>query len=239
MLGNVSSSRSLVALYGFTMRWNAQHVQGDSRHLMFAFYNQIIPKRAPPHGAPITQLAPITLRQEDGWLLSTDDWDRPFPTIAPYASWPGDKTKASWFSDSYMAHVARAYTAGNMGTGLSVAGRTSTAPVEIVEPACTVEACVPRSAGTRSLVLHEVNVTAVNNELPTSVELWDGDKRLFTVPGPPYRVQITDWPPGVHSIIALATYPSGLKALSRPRTVVVNPPGTSTANCMRDAGAGN
>jgi hypothetical protein len=203
---------------------------GDSRHLIFPFYHQIIAKRTPPPGMPVTALAPKPLRREDGWLLSPDDWDTPYPTIAPFAEYKGDPTKAGWLPDAYTAYTARAYTAGS---GPTTPGRTAGPPVVITQPPCAGDSCTPRSAGVKSLVLFEVQVMG---EAPASVDLWDGDRRLFAVPGPPFRVNVTDWPPGVHAIHALAIYAGGKKAVSAPRTVVVTRPGMSSGSCRRDGG---
>jgi hypothetical protein len=219
-------------LYAFTMRWNLKHEVGDSRHLMFPFYHQIIEHRAPKPGTPITSLTPTKLRREDGWLLSPDDWDTPYPTIAPYADYKGDKTKAGWLPDAFTAHVARAYTAG----GGRIPGRTDRSPLVLTEPPCAADSCTPRSAGIKSRVLVAAEYRGA--EQPAKVELWDGDKRLFDIPGPPYRVEVTDWTPGVHALIALAIMPNGSKAVSLPRAVVVNRPGMSGAQCvMPDGGA--
>jgi hypothetical protein len=179
-----------------------------------------------------TQLTQIVIKRESGWLMSPDDWDSPFPTIAPYADYKGDKGKASWLPDAYMAYVARAYGAGS---GPSAIGHTMDTPLVTVQPPCAGEACTPRSAGVKSPVLFEV--TAMG-EQPQTLELWDGDKRLFAVPGPPFRVSITDWTPGVHAIYGLGTYADGHKVVSKPRTVVVNRPGMSPTSmgCGRDAG---
>jgi hypothetical protein len=229
--GHLAESGPQGALYGFTMRWGRQHEQGDSRHLMLPFYHQIIARRAPRPGTAINGLVVTTLKREDGWLMSPDDWHTPYPTIAPYADYKGDKGKASWLPDSYMAHVARAYGAGS---GPAQLGRTMGPPLELTQPPCAGEACTPRSAGVRSRVLYEV---AFTGEAPRTIELWDGDRPLFAVAGPPYRVEIVDWQPGVHAIYALGTYADGRKAVSKPRTVVVNRPGMTAASCPRDGGA--
>jgi hypothetical protein len=198
------------------MRWGAPHEEGDSKHMIFSFYNQIIPKRAPPPGQPITQLSVRTIDVSSGWLVSVDDWNTPFPTIAPYAEWKGDKNRASWVPDAYMAHVLQAYTA------------KSTA-VAITSPACRNDGCVPRSAGPGTTI---PVVVEVSGPAPAHVELWDGDKALFKISKPPYVFTVTRLAPAVHALIAHAVYADGKRALSKPSSVIVDRSGSA---CQRPA----
>jgi hypothetical protein len=206
--------------YGKAMRWGKFHEVGDSKQIQVPFFHQVIALRAPKPGQPVTELRSVKLSPESGWLVGVDDWDTPYPQVASWKDWKGDRARASWMPDAFTAHVLRAYAAKS--------------PLRLTDPPCKGDLCVPRSVGVKS----EVPVALeVSGEAPVKVDLWDGDRKLFPLPGPPYAVRVTDLTPGVHAFYAEATYADGRKAVSNPRSVIVNKPG-STCNRPASADAG-
>jgi hypothetical protein len=201
--------RAGTGLFAKAIRWGEGHEWGDVNNLFFAWAFQIIQRRAPAPAAleppPSAPVAPAPIAEKDGWLVDMEGWGTSFPDVAPYGSYSKDKARAGWVADSYTAHVWRAYSAYR-----------STTPIKIANPAPQCPDCSPfvRKVGTALSVELTVGADA------TGVELWDGDRKLGDVTGPPFKKDGIMLDPGVHSLIGIATA-GGMRHASKPSVVII------------------
>lgn len=200
----VGVARQAGALFGQAIRWGSPHENGDAAHVIYPYFHQMVNRRAPKVGQPITQTQLAAIPETEGWLVSADDWLTAYPSVAPYQAWPGDPKQASWTPDSYLAFIVRAFTAKD-------------SPVAITTPACTADKCQPPLVASGDDYTVEVEAKGA---APQKVQLFDGDRPLATLTAAPYRFMLTGLDLGVHAFIAEATY-ADHKAVSKPRSVVV------------------
>jgi hypothetical protein len=207
------------ALFAKAIRWEAPHEWGDVNNLFFPWaYRIILARTRELTAVPTAPVAPVPATEAGGWLVDMPGWGAPFPQVAPFAAYAGDRTQAGWVADGFTAHVWRAYTTARSST-----------PVRITSPAPQCASCLPTVRRSGEAFTVEV---AVSRPAAT-VELWDGDRTLAALPGPPYRLGGLALPPGVHALIAVATFADGQKFASKPSAVVstrVTPPTAPAAD---------
>jgi hypothetical protein len=217
---DVIANRALHGRFAYAVQWGAQHEIGLAPNIIMPMWWQAIARRYAPEQDPAA--GPVTLAAVDeasGWLGAAD-WvangaglDLPTspkaPEIAPYALFAGDRQKAVWLLDSYVAHVWRAYEAlddtihitepPRMFKGAGDSGLT------LIEP------------GAKLPVKVEVGQTAAQ---VSSLDLFDGDLKLASAKAPDYRFDDLQLAVGLHTLIAVATLVDGVVQTSRPTVVL-------------------
>ncbi|TVR16575.1 MAG: hypothetical protein EA401_01175 [Planctomycetota bacterium] len=90
------------------------HGMGNSQHLAFAFFEEVLPLRYPldRNNVPTANSAPtlVTLDQTEGWLVGGghDDWSTGYMTIGPQAQFNGDPLSMGWVPTERAAILFRA-----------------------------------------------------------------------------------------------------------------------------------
>lgn len=94
------------ALWGIAVNWGLRHDYANANDLVWPFFDQVIRYRLPKDQMALN--GPVKLldyREEDGWLGDISTWDSSFATINSYKDYKGDRTKAAWFPNEYVART--------------------------------------------------------------------------------------------------------------------------------------
>ena len=95
------------------------HVHANSEALLFAFYDEAIAQRYPPHLAPTATTAPTLLPvvETNGWLVSIQptNWASGYAAITPSAGYVGNKNAWGWVPSERIAHLFRAVASYDPG----------------------------------------------------------------------------------------------------------------------------
>jgi len=68
--------------------------------------DQVVRMRVPVDDNPRNGPVPLKpIKESDGWLGDMDQWG----AVYPYDQYPGDRTKAAWFPNRYIAYLWRNY----------------------------------------------------------------------------------------------------------------------------------
>jgi hypothetical protein len=118
--GAFDPGRANGALWALVMDWGKDHEEGRQDLIVAAYASALIKRRLPCASA---KNGPVTLRaltEASGWLGDNGSWSTGAASVvAPYASYAGDKRKASWLPDAYTANVWRALTTEKPSIALS------------------------------------------------------------------------------------------------------------------------
>lgn len=202
---SLPEARKQGAQFATAVQWRRRHEFGQANNLLFVLFDHVQPLRYPdsldPAKGPI-KLNPCKL--EAGWLGDPATWDQPEPTIAAYDRYKGDKSKACWFPDSYVAHTWQAFVIKEPQVKLkSPPGLGDGQPFGVLEAGKPIE----------------VKATVAKDLLVKKLELFDGDKSIGTISEGSAEVKLAK---GIHALIVVATLKDGSRRLSRPSTVVVH-----------------
>jgi len=214
--GNLATNRALHGRMGFAIQWGAKHEFGLAGNIIVPMWWRSLIQRYPAGLMPGD--APVALRavpEESGWLGSAAEWvpsppdltiePHTVPEIAPFAQFSGDKSKAVWLLDSYMAHVWRAYQATDDTVHITYPPRMGEGGLALIE-----------SGG-------KLAVSVETGETPSPVsqlELYDGDLKLDFATQGQHEFQGVTLAPGVHALIAVVTMQNGKLLTSRPTVVM-------------------
>jgi hypothetical protein len=94
------------AFWGIAVNWGLRHDYSNANDLIWPFFDQVIRYRLPKDQTALS--GPVKLRdyrEEDGWLGDISTWDSSFATINSYKDYKGNRTKAAWFPNEYMART--------------------------------------------------------------------------------------------------------------------------------------
>jgi hypothetical protein len=218
--GDIEANRTIGGSFAYAVQWDAKHDIGLSPNIVIPLWWQALARRYPFGKAPAKGPVPLqAIPEEAGWLGSTDGWTadgasltvpaHTVPTIAPFAAFTGDKRKAVWLLDSYVAHVWQAYEATDDTIRITTPPR------------------MYKDAGGTGLALIEpggkLDVAVESGETPSPVkklQLYDGDLALASADGAKSTFAAIGFAPGVHALIAVATLADGNVLTSRPTVVL-------------------
>jgi hypothetical protein len=216
----LAGNRALHAEVAYAIQWGAVHEFGLAGNIILPMWWRSLINRYPADLVP--GAAPVALKdvpEENGWLGSAADWTPAppdlkvpaftVPEIAPFASFTGDKSKAVWLLDSYMAHVWQAYLATDDAIHISAPPRMPDG-IALLEMGAKLSVIV-ESGDTPSPI--------------TKLDLYDGDQKLATATEGAHTFDGVTLGPGVHALIGVATMQNGKLLTSRP-TVVMGIRGT-------------
>lgn len=94
--------------------YRQSHSTGNSMHIAFGFFEDILPLRYPedPANVPTNSTSPtlLTLDQNDGWLVKTGhpEWSTGFVDIFPQQGYTGDPLAHGWVPTRGVAYLYRA-----------------------------------------------------------------------------------------------------------------------------------
>jgi len=194
------------ARWAIAVQWGRGHEFAAANNLILPFFDQVIRKRYPRDQTP--EKGPPKLLdypEADGWLGEQDTWTTRRPAIHPAADFKGDRSKVCWLPNRQVACVWRAFVA-------KAPTLTIKAPAGLGDG----QPFAPHSAG-------EPLVVSVEDRggKPRKVELFDGDTLLGECASMPFEFKVAKLQPGVHSLIAVATYEKDEQSVSRPCTILV------------------
>ena len=113
------NGRSEGAPWAWVEEQGVSHEFGNSETLLFAFYDEVIAQRYPPHLAPTATTAPTLLPvvETNGWLVSIQptNWASGYCAITPSAGYVGDKNTWGWVPSERVAHLFRAVASYDPG----------------------------------------------------------------------------------------------------------------------------
>ena len=171
------------------------------------WFDRAIRARYPEKAIPLKK--PVTLKQlsvKDGWLGSVEDWKTRLCEVQSWEKFTGDKTKACWFPDAYMAHTWQAFV-------------TYRPQVKITSP--------PGLGGGQPFILHEPNkdievsfrVDKKRVGDIDTIEIWEGDQKLKSLKE--VGAVPLSFAPGIHALRVQVTYRDGSTDVSHPHTILV------------------
>lgn len=227
--GGVEKTTELFArLAGKNARWcwdaeeGKGHAIGHINDVDFAFFEACVKLRVPAEGAPDAAKGLRTLAPESGWLIDLDSWKSGLATIAPYAEYKGDKTKAGWLPNADIAFLER---------GLATYGNPIQLSARDIGPADN-----PNESGTLlqsvggPVVMAGSRIALTADAAKMSdwetLEFYRGATRLKTIRKG--EAPECEWPVdgqvGVAAFVVLAHGPEGKVRTSYPMHFLVNTP---------------
>ncbi len=194
------------AMWAIAVNWGLRHEYANANDLVWPFFDQVIRYRLPKDQTALN--GPVKLRdyrEEDGWLGDISTWDSSFATIRSYKDYRGDKTKAAWFPNEYVARTWQGFVSRRPG-------------LRIAYPTSKAEEKTTLTAGTEFSIITESTTSTEAKE----VDYFDGCYPLAKKTIGPNRAVVRGLESGVRVLIALSTA-GGKRALSKPVAVVVKP----------------
>jgi hypothetical protein len=203
---NLPKERAQSGRWATAVQWGRRHEFAAANNLVVPFFGRVIQQRYPAAQNPL-QGVPKLLPSEEksGWLVDNASWTSNAPRTASFEKYEADKGAAGWLPDAYMAAVWRAFV-------------SKSTDVKITSP-------VGLNDGQPFNALPSQNPVAVTVEVKGAsqkVQLFDGDNLLGESTAAPFSWSLK-MEPGVHSLIAIATFENE-QQVSRPVTVIVSRP---------------
>jgi hypothetical protein len=102
LLSGIVRWRAAGARFAVAPAWGAQHGTYSGFELSLPCFDHVIRARVPRDADPRRGPIPLaSIAENTGWLGSYDD----YKTLARFADWKGDRSKAAWFPDEGCARV--------------------------------------------------------------------------------------------------------------------------------------
>jgi hypothetical protein len=201
--------RAKGARWTVAVQWATGHDWRDAGKFILPYFDREIHDRLPAGKTAVDE--PVALRPESeelGWLGDRATWGDPLPLIAPWPRYRGDRAKAVWLPDAYVARLWRAFMTKDPLLTLAAAPAK-----DVVEGKRAGELLV-RAGG-------EITLEATMKEgvKAVKVDFYDGDLLLGWSMAP-YRYTWKDVPAGAHGIIGIAALEGGGQASSKILLVV-------------------
>jgi hypothetical protein len=171
-----------------------------------------LPAHADPRGA-VPKLRDVKL--EDGWLGDIGSVSNRWATIAPWAEYRGDKSRAAWFPNRAVAFVWRAWQAMDSPVTLEAAASDGSAALPAWSPKTARELRVNEGADV------QLSVAAREGARLASVQFLAGDTVLGEAKAPPWQITWRRPAPGVHAVHAIWSAPDGSSGAINPALVLV------------------
>ncbi|MBD3317511.1 MAG: hypothetical protein GF344_17105 [Chitinivibrionales bacterium] len=209
---NFTNMRERNGRIAYAIQWGAGHNWWANTHLVLPFLYQVATDRL----AGVTDFTsgPITLKryaEEDGWLCDMSTWESNYATIAPYESYTGDKTKASWVINEYLAKVWQ--------------GFVSKDPPISITASFSFDDSIPEGDAVTLYAEYEgdgppdlVRFLSGNQVLGTSDSAYYSQNSKYY-----YRLEGVVPSKGLHSLLAEADI-GEQTVISKPTTIFVEPP---------------
>jgi hypothetical protein len=201
------------ALWAIAVNWGLRHEYANANDLVWPFFDQVISYRLPKDQTALN--GPVKLRdyrEEDGWLGDISTWDSTFATISSYKDYKGDRSKAAWFPNEYVARVWQAF----------VSKRPSLA---ITTPSSKPEEKTTLFARSQ----FPITITSMTPFEGKRVDYFDGCYPLPKKSIDPNRAVVRGLKTGVRALIAVSTTDER-RIVSKPVAVLVKesrrPPGS-------------
>jgi hypothetical protein len=224
--------------------WNQSHLWGIASNVTHPFYHQLINKRVPkkPVVAADGSIGVTMPKVEDGWLVDFGSVSSTYATIGPHATFTGDRKRAGWVSDRFMAHVWRAMVSRKSPVSITdpapgasesryffrQAGTPFDVTVAVAGKPGAYPALLDASGAVRpkEQIALEGRASCRSNvpwtqEMPRKVTLMSGDMKLAELSAPPYKFAGIKLRAGVHGLIAEAEYADGSKSVSLPTAAFI------------------
>nr|NIP23214.1 hypothetical protein [Phycisphaerae bacterium]NIP52819.1 hypothetical protein [Phycisphaerae bacterium]NIS51844.1 hypothetical protein [Phycisphaerae bacterium]NIX27029.1 hypothetical protein [Phycisphaerae bacterium] len=194
------------AMWAIAVNWGLRHEYANANDLVWPFFDQVIRYRLQKDQTALN--GPVKLRdyrEEDGWLGDISTWDSSFATIKSYKDYKGDKTKAAWFPNEYVARTWQAFISRRPG-------------LRITYPTSKAEEKTTLKTGTEFGIITE----SVTSTEAKEVDYYDGCHPLAKKNIGPNKGIVRGLESGVRALIALSTAGDKL-IISKPVAVVVKP----------------
>ena len=192
------------ALWAIAVNWGLRHEYANANDLVWPFFDQVIRYRLPKDQTALK--GPVKLRdyrEEDGWLGDISTWDSTFATVNSYKYYKGDRNKAAWFPNEYVARVWQAF----------VSKRPSLA---ITTPSSKPEEKTTLFARTEFPIV----ITSTTPAEGKRVEYFDGCYPLSKKSLSSNRAVVRGLESGVRALIAVATTEDKI-VVSKPVAVII------------------
>ncbi|MBI5382918.1 MAG: immunoglobulin domain-containing protein [Opitutae bacterium] len=192
------------ALWAWVEDQGVNHSLGNSNELTLPFVAAMVQARYPAGATPVNgPVSLVALDEQAGWLTDPESYQAGLADIAPYASYPKDKTVAGWLPSRRLAYIFRAFASYNKAT-----------------PTATLSTGAgPIAAGTP--VTYTIGQPVA---LWTAIEFYEGDILLRrSTPAESGALSVTATPTAAGYAVyhALVTFADGTQRTTVPRRVLV------------------
>ena len=200
------------ANWSIAVQWGRGHEWGQSNNLLWPFFDEVIRQRYPADASRVNSAVKL-LRYDSArvWLADPATWKNRAPTIASAANYGANKAAACWLPGEDVARVWQAFV-------------VEKPLVQITEPSSQGDkkplAVFP--PGEDVAVKIEIGGTFVAQK----VTLFDRASRLGEAPVVASKAELRagNLAPGFHTLIAQAVAAGDRIELSRPVTILIQPP---------------
>ncbi len=203
LFAKLPDQRAQHAQWSIAVQWRKKHEFARANNLAMPWFDHAIRVRYPASQSPAE--GPVTLKTLDvskGWLGNADTWSQQPPDIASFNNYKGDKSKACWFPNRYLAATWRSFVSKD-------------SPIQIKQPIGMGDGgFVAHQAGEPIKVI--VNVKPPWND--ATLVLHTGDKELTLLNGSEVNVKLK---PGIHALHVHAMDSKGNQAVSPLNTIIV------------------
>ncbi len=198
--------------WAIAVQWGRKHEWGQANNLLWPFFDEVIRRRFPADAPPAN--GPVKLLRYDParvWLADPATWKSRAATIAPAEKFAGEKSAACWLPGEDVARVWQAFV-------------VEKPLVQITEPSTQGDtkplAVFPSGADV------SVKIEIGGAFVAQKILLFDRALRLGEAVAVSGKAELRAGPlaPGFHTLIAQATAADGRTELSRPVTILIQPP---------------
>lgn len=192
------------------------HDFGNAAALMLPWMNALIAARLPPVASTLNAPPKLhDLRLEVGWLGDLNSISNQWATIAPWAEFQGDRSRAAWFPNRAVAFIWRAWQTEDSPVVLEAAAADSSARL------------LPwNTKAARDLLVNPgvailIGVTMRENFSVRKIQFFDGDELLGVAEAAPWQLTWRKPAAGAHAIHAVWETSEDRKGAVNPALVVV------------------
>lgn len=218
-------ARKKGAAWCLAIQWGNAHNYSNANALAFPFLDAVITSRLPRDANPAD--GPVKLKDmkpEDGWLGDGATWESTHATIAAYGEFKGDKERAVWLPNRYVAFAWRSFVSKDPPVQLDVATADGKLKAASFTPTAKRSLIVPRGSAV-TLTAYAGSGTAFQK-----VSFYDGDHLLGESNAAPFAFTWQNIPDGPRAVFIAYTTGDGNVGYSNPVLVLASPaPLTSPA----------
>ncbi len=205
------------AVWALGFEWGKAHSYANAGTLYASWFKAIAKLRVDPNQPE--SMRPVKL--SDGYLGSREDWDTPYVTIAPYAKYVGDQSKAVWLPNRAFASTWRAYQSKSSPWQLTAETADGEAKLPPFKPGTGRQIEIAAGSSTR---LGVTGLPAKQNKPLGQVRYFHDDRVVAQAASAPWTAIWKSVPQGSHAVHAEWTAADGTVGVSNPALIVAEPP---------------
>ncbi|MCH8528493.1 MAG: DUF2341 domain-containing protein [Kiritimatiellae bacterium] len=164
------------------------HSDGNSMHLAFSYFDEILPLRYPedPDNVPTATAAPVLtpMNPADGWLIDSThaDWSTGYLSYRAQADYSGDPLDLGWVPTENMARLLRATVSYRTDNGLRFHNGKHFEITRPWNPKLFFDGAVGATVRYAPSETVRYSFNLINNPDWTEIRIYDRDEVIYTIP---------------------------------------------------------